>query len=83
MVLRGNLAPDGAVIKQTAASPSCCSIADGVCLRDVEQMLARSTATILPVNRDTVLVMRMRAEGRAGISGMGADPDAESCSSRA
>jgi len=58
-ILRGNLAPDGAVIKQTAASPELmrhCGRAYVFETRD--QMLRDVEREDLPIDRDTVLVMR-------------------------
>ncbi|HEX5227783.1 MAG TPA: IlvD/Edd family dehydratase [Bryobacteraceae bacterium] len=58
-ILRGNLAPHGAVIKQTAASPDLlvhCGRAHVFETRD--QMLKEVEREDLPVDSDTILVMR-------------------------
>ena len=58
-VLSGNLAPDGAVIKQTAASPELLKHRGrAFVLENHEEMLAAIERDDLPVDRNTVLVMR-------------------------
>jgi dihydroxy-acid dehydratase len=58
-VLHGNLAPDGAVIKQTAASPGLLRHRGRAYVFETrDQMLAEIDRDDLPVDRDTVLVMR-------------------------
>lgn len=59
VILRGNLAPDGAVIKQTAASPHLLQHR-GVAyvFENYEQMHAEIDREDLPVTKDTVLVMK-------------------------
>lgn len=58
-VLTGNLAPDGAVIKQTAASPHLLRHRGLAHVFDnVEEMRAGVERADLPVDGDTVLVMR-------------------------
>jgi L-arabonate dehydrase len=58
-VLYGNLAPDGAVIKQTAASPELLRHRGrAYVFENREQMAAQIDSDDLPVDRDTVLVMR-------------------------
>jgi L-arabonate dehydrase len=58
-VLYGNLAPDGAVIKQTAASPDLLTHRGrAVVFENREEMAARIDSLDLPVDRDTVIVMR-------------------------
>jgi dihydroxy-acid dehydratase len=58
-VLYGNLAPDGAVIKQTAASPHLLKHRGrALVFENREEMAARIDSPDLPVDRDTVLVMR-------------------------
>lgn len=59
VVLYGNLAPDGAVIKQTAASPHLLSHrGKAYVFENVEQMRAQIDSDDLPVDKDTVLVMQ-------------------------
>ncbi|MGA2130901.1 MAG: IlvD/Edd family dehydratase [Bryobacteraceae bacterium] len=58
-ILYGNLAPDGAVIKQTAASPALLRHrGQAYVFENHEQMRARIDAPDLPVEASTVLVMR-------------------------
>ena len=58
-VLYGNLAPDGAVIKQTAASPELLQHRGRAYVFETrDRMLAEIDRDDLPVDRDTVLVMR-------------------------
>jgi dihydroxy-acid dehydratase len=58
-VIYGNLAPDGAVIKQTAASPELLEHRGRAYVFETrDQMLAEIDRDDLPVDRDTVLVMR-------------------------
>ena len=58
-VLSGNLAPDGAVIKQTAASAELLKHRGrAFVLENHEEMLAAIERDDLPVDRNTVLVMR-------------------------
>ena len=58
-VLRGNLAPNGAVIKQTAASPSLLlHRGRAYVFENRDEMLAQIDRDDLPVDGDTVLVMR-------------------------
>jgi len=58
-VLYGNLAPDGAVIKQTAASPHLLTHRwRALVFENREEMAARIDSPDLPVDRDTVIVMR-------------------------
>jgi L-arabonate dehydrase len=58
-VLYGNLAPDGAVIKQTAASPELLRHRGrAYVFENREQMAAQIDSDDLPVDRHTVLVMR-------------------------
>ena len=59
VVLYGNLAPDGAVIKQTAASPGLLQHrGKAYVFENYEQMRAQIDSMDLPVNKDTVLVMK-------------------------
>jgi len=59
VVLWGNLAPDGAVIKQTAASPHLLQhIGPAYVFETHAQMLEEIDREDLPVTRDTVLVMK-------------------------
>jgi L-arabonate dehydrase len=58
-VLHGNLAPNGAVIKQTTASPDLMQHRGRAFVFETrDQMLAQIDRDDLPVDRDTVLVMR-------------------------
>jgi dihydroxy-acid dehydratase len=58
-VLYGNLAPDGAVIKQTAASPELLTHRGRAYVFETRaEMMAQIDSGDLPVDRDTVLVMR-------------------------
>jgi dihydroxy-acid dehydratase len=59
VVLRGNLAPRGAVIKQTAASPHLLQHRGrAYVFENHEQMREQIDSPDLPVSRDTVLVMK-------------------------
>jgi dihydroxy-acid dehydratase len=58
-VLQGNLAPNGAVIKQTAASQDLLRHRGRAYVFETrDEMLANIDRDDLPVNRDTILVMR-------------------------
>jgi L-arabonate dehydrase len=58
-ILYGNLAPDGAVIKQTAASPELLTHRGRALVFETrEEMQGRIDSDDLPVDGDTVLVMR-------------------------
>ncbi len=58
-VLRGNLAPDGAVIKASAAEPALhVHTGPAVVFRDYNDMAARIDDPGLPVTRDSVLVLQ-------------------------
>ena len=68
-ILYGNLAPDGAVIKQTAASPHLLQHRGrALVFENREEMQARIDSDDLPVDGDTVLVMR--SCGPKGAPGM-------------
>jgi dihydroxy-acid dehydratase len=59
VVLRGNLCPDGAVLKQTAASPELCEhTGPAYVFENYQQMHDTVDSMDLPVDRDTVLVMK-------------------------
>jgi L-arabonate dehydrase len=59
VVLRGNLCPDGAVLKQTAASPELCEhTGPAYVFESYQQMHDAIDSPDLPVDRDTVLVMK-------------------------
>ncbi|MBI1791358.1 MAG: dihydroxy-acid dehydratase [Acidobacteria bacterium] len=59
VILYGNLAPDGAVIKQTAASPHLLQHrGKAYVFETYEQMRAQIDSGDLPVTQDTVLVMK-------------------------
>jgi len=58
-VLRGNLAPNGAVIKQTAADPALLvHSGPAVVFRDYNDLAARLDDPALPVTKDSVLVLQ-------------------------
>jgi dihydroxy-acid dehydratase len=58
-VLRGNLAPNGAVIKQTAADPRLLVHAGpAVVFRDYNDLAARIDDPALPVTKDSVIVLQ-------------------------
>jgi dihydroxy-acid dehydratase len=58
-VLSGNLAPDGAVIKQSAASPHLLQHSGpALVFESRDEMLARIDSPDLPVDENTVLVMK-------------------------
>ena len=68
-ILRGNLAPDGAVIKQSAASePLLQHTGPALVFRSVEDMTERIDDPDLPVTPETVLVLRNA--GPKGAPGM-------------
>ncbi|MBK9167886.1 MAG: dihydroxy-acid dehydratase [Bryobacterales bacterium] len=59
IILRGNLAPDGAVVKQTAASPELLQHrGPAYVFETYEQMRAQIDSDDLPIDRNTVLVMK-------------------------
>ncbi len=59
VVLRGNLAPDGAVLKQTAASPHLLQHRGKAYVFEThDQMIREADDPNLPVDENTVLVMR-------------------------
>jgi dihydroxy-acid dehydratase len=59
VVLRGNLCPDGAVLKQTAASPHLCEhTGPAYVFESYQQMHDTIDSMDLPVDQDTVLVMK-------------------------
>jgi dihydroxy-acid dehydratase len=59
VVLRGNLAPRGALIKHTAASPHLLQHrGPAYVFENHQQMLEKIDSPDLPVNRDTILVMK-------------------------
>lgn len=58
-ILRGNLAPDGAVIKHSAATPALLQHRGrAVVFRDVDDLRARINAPDLPVTPESVLVLQ-------------------------
>jgi dihydroxy-acid dehydratase len=68
-VLRGNLAPDGAVIKHSAAEPHLLKHAGpAMVFRDYNDMAARIDDPNLPVTKDSVLVLQ--SAGPLGGPGM-------------
>ena len=78
-VLRGNLAPDGAVIKHTAAERRLLQHAGpAVVFRNYNDLEARIDDPLLPVTADSVLVLQdagpLGAPGHAGV-GHAADPE--------
>jgi L-arabonate dehydrase len=67
-VVRGNLAPDGAVIKTSAASPALLKHqGKAVVFENYEDMLARINDPDLPVDRKSVLVLKNA--GAKGVPG--------------
>jgi len=69
VVLRGNLAPDSAIIKQSAATPSLLQHEGrAVVFEDMEDLVARIDRDDLDVSADDVLVMRNA--GPIGAPGM-------------
>jgi L-arabonate dehydrase len=59
VVLRGNLCPDGAVLKQTAASPELCEhTGPAYVFESYQQMHDTIDSMNLPIDPDTVLVMK-------------------------
>ena len=59
VVLRGNLCPDGAVLKQTAASPHLCEhTGPAYVFENYQQMHDSIDSMDLPIDADTVLVMK-------------------------
>ena len=79
VVLYGNLAPDGAVIKQTAASPHLLQHrGKAYVFENYEQMRAQIDSMDLPVHQGhRAGDEELRTEGRAGIPGMGSHSHAE------
>lgn len=68
-VLRGNLAPEGAIIKQSAASPELlCHEGSAVVFENLEDLSERIDDPALPVTRDSVLVLKNA--GPKGAPGM-------------
>jgi len=58
-VLYGNLAPDGAVIKPTAAEPRLLKhVGPAVVFKDYDDLVVRIDDEALPVDRDSVLVLQ-------------------------
>ena len=78
-VLRGNLAPDGAVIKQSAATPALLQhTGRAVVFESVEDMTLRVDDPELDVKAEDVLVLRNAGpKGRAGHAGGGLSADPE------
>ena len=59
VVLRGNLCPNGAVLKQTAASPHLCEhTGRAYVFESYQQMHDTIDSMDLPIDKDTVLVMK-------------------------
>jgi dihydroxyacid dehydratase/phosphogluconate dehydratase len=68
-ILRGNLAPRGAVLKPSAATPALMShVGPALVFETVEDLKARIDDPDLPVDADTVLVLRN--SGPKGYPGM-------------
>lgn len=69
IVLRGSLAPRGAVLKRSAASPHLLShVGPAVVFRNYEDLMARVDDPDLPVSADSVLVLQ--EAGPVGAPGM-------------
>ena len=78
-VLRGNLAPNGAVIKPAAAEPHLLKhTGPAVVFADYNDMAARIDDPALPVTKDSVIVL----QERAARSARRACPSGASCRSR-
>ena len=77
-ILYGNLAPDGAVIKQTAASPELLTHRGrALVFENRDEMQAQIDSDDLPVDRDhRAGDAQLRPERRAGNAGVGADSHA-------
>ena len=78
-VLRGNLAPGGAVIKHSSATPALLKhTGRAVVFDSLADLAARIDAPDLDVTRDDVLVLRNAGpQGRAGYARGGVHPDPE------
>ena len=83
-VLRGNLAPHGAVIKHAAARTTCCNTAAGQsCSAPLADLSAAIDDPDLGAKADDVLVLQNAGPvGRAGHAGGADDPDPGSCCTR-
>jgi dihydroxy-acid dehydratase len=69
VVLRGNLAPDGCILKRSAATPSLLHhVGKAVVFKDYEDMKARIDDPDLDVDADSVLVLQ--GSGVRGVPGM-------------
>ncbi|MFN8622726.1 MAG: dihydroxy-acid dehydratase [Chloroflexota bacterium] len=67
--VRGSLAPDGAILKRSAASPALLShTGPALVFDDYEEMLQRVDDPELPVTADSVLILR--GVGPVGVPGM-------------
>ncbi len=79
VVLRGNLCPDGAVLKQTAASPELCEHTGPAYVFESYQADARQHRPHGPAGgpRYRAGDEGLRAEGRSRHAGVGAHPDAQ------
>ena len=85
-VLRGNLAPDGAVIKPSAASPHFCSIAGrAVVFENIEEFHARINDENLDIDENCVMVLKnCGPRGYPGMAEVGNMPIARrNCCARA
>ena len=82
-ILRGNICPDGAVIKQSAASPDLLQHrGKAYVFENHEDMEAQVDQDYLPIDRNSILVMKNGGpKGRARISGMGLDSYAQDAAS--
>ena len=76
VVLRGNLAPGGALLKQTAASPELLQHrGSALVFRNREEMFQRIDDPALPVTSESVLVLKHAGPiGGSGHAGMGPRP---------
>ena len=83
-VLRGNLAPDGAVIKHIAAEPRLIKhTGPAVVFDSYSELQERINDPALNITPDSVLVLRTRAQGGPGMPEYGMLPIPGTCSSRA
>lgn len=80
MVLKGNLAPHGAVLKQSAASSKFTSktfVGKAVIFDGVEDLVRRIDDPVLDVNEDSVLILRgigLLGKGNSGTVSENKDP---------
>ena len=82
-MLYGNLAPDGAIIKQAAASICCLLPARAVVFDDMADLAAHIDRPDLDVDEQDILVLRRIGPKRgSGDARSGADPHPEKACAR-